>query len=29
MDGHSPLWALRSVLLNPAVNKVFDEWLNV
>jgi len=29
MEGHSPLWPLRRVLLNPAANKVFDEWLGV
>lgn len=29
MDGHSPLWDFRRVLLSPAVNKVFDDWLGV
>lgn len=29
MDGHSPLWPFRKILLNPAVNKVFDDWMGV
>jgi len=29
MDGHSPLWDFRRILLSPAVNKVFDDWLGV
>jgi len=29
MDGHSPLWAFRRVLLSPAANKVFDDWMGV
>lgn len=29
MDGHSPLWGFRKLLLNPALNKVFDDWLGV
>jgi creatinine amidohydrolase len=29
MDGHSPMWDFRRVLLSPAVNRVFDDWLGV
>jgi len=29
MDGHSPLWVFRRVLLSPSVNKVFDDLLGV
>ncbi|NLH48069.1 MAG: creatininase family protein [Myxococcales bacterium] len=28
MDGHSPLWKLRPLLLNETIGKAFDSWVN-
>ncbi|MHA1569498.1 MAG: creatininase family protein [Alphaproteobacteria bacterium] len=29
MDGHSPLWKYRRLILNPALNKVLEDWLKL